>query len=59
VSLGWTAAQRKIGYQMTAALPNNLPTGAYYLGLIVDTGQSISELDEANNKLVVPVTVQP
>jgi hypothetical protein len=58
-SLGWkTAIERKIGYQFAVRLDSTVAKGAYYLGWLVDADGAITESDETNNLLVVPVTVR-
>lgn len=43
----------------TVVVPEGLTPGTIYLGLAVDRGDAVAELDETNNTLVVPLTLQP
>lgn len=42
-----------------APIPDTLTPGPYHLGVIVDSGDVVSESDESNNVLAIPVDLQP
>lgn len=44
--------------QNVVTIPSNLPSGLYYLGVIVDRTGSIKEVDETNNATYIPIKVQ-
>jgi trimeric autotransporter adhesin len=47
----WEAASVRI--------PSDTPPGSYYIGVLVDRTDTISERDETNNDVATPITVQP
>lgn len=58
-SVGWRFDyQRTGGLQFTVQLDASIGRGAYYLGYWVDPANDVTEIDETNNLVVVPVTVQ-
>jgi len=44
-----TVSRQVVTGTLSATLPSSLPTGTYYLGLIVDAEGLVAELDETNN----------
>src|SRR5439155_26844814 len=45
--------------QGTYQLPDNISPGAYYVGLLADTGNTVRESDETNNYAATPLQVLP
>jgi serralysin len=43
----------------TVTIPAHVPAGTYYLGMIMDTGDTVAESDEENNTCCAPDTVSP
>jgi hypothetical protein len=41
----------------TVAIPTTVPLGIYYIGVIVDSGNTVTESDETNNTKVVNSTI--
>lgn len=52
-----TAPRETLTGTVTAALPSGLPTGTYYVGMIVDQDLRVAELSENNNVGRSPITV--
>ncbi|WP_299059173.1 CARDB domain-containing protein [uncultured Polaribacter sp.] len=51
-------AGTNLGYNKTVVIPSNSVTGNYYVLFAVDKENTVSELDETNNVVGVPLTIK-